>query len=397
MAKPKKVKDKAPIEDKAVPGVSKTAAATRDAIPEYDDEGKLLAQGSVPDTDKDSLVLEKQGAGGEIEIQEVVDLEPPGDPPEPIDFEDMDDPRLQIAKKHDENYRNFIEKDESEVVTGDPTDIIESGDGPEMVEVKVFGQVRMVEKSKVDKAGGIQAYQKSQAVQAGMEDNARQRDTLDSRAIALDERERRLADYEASLPTLDANRANPPEDPPSTGDQSIDVLARETMTALYDGEDNAPELLAQLVKAGKGVSEKPIDENAIVTRVAGELEKRNRHKQVTTARKVLYDNHPELDRNSDQFDIRLWEAVNGETIVVERQDSTLEPQQVLDEAYKRITEWKGEHKTESMTDKSAAKRQMNRPRASSGRYISPPPAPVKTPSDYIASLRKSRGQEVESN
>ncbi|MEE8364193.1 MAG: hypothetical protein V3R76_00265 [Gammaproteobacteria bacterium] len=396
MAKPKKVKDKAPIEDKAVPGAPKTAAASRDAIPEYDAEGKPLAQGSAPDTDKDSSDSEKPDAGDEIDIQEVVELEAPGDPPEPIDFEDMDDPRLQIAKKHDEKHRNFIENDESEVVTDGPTDIIGAGDDPEMVEVKVFGQVRMVEKSKVDKAGGIQAYQKSQAVQAGMEDNARQRDTLDTRAIALDERERRVADYEASLPTLDANKATPPEDPPSTGDQSIDVLARETMTALYDGEDNAPELLAQLVKAGK-VQGKPIDENAIVTRVAGELEKRNRHRQVNTARKVLYDNHPELDRNSDQFDIRLWEAVNGETIVVERQDPGLEPQQVLDEAYRRISEWKGEHKTESMTDKAAVKRQMNRPRASSGRYISPPPPPVKTPSDYIAALRKSRGQEVESN
>jgi len=77
---------------------------------------------------------------------------------------------------------------------------------------------------------------------------------------------------------------------------------------------------------------------------------------------------------------------------VERQNPEWEPQQVIDEAYKRISAWKGSHKTSTMTEKAADKRNMNRPRTNSGRYLKPPPPPAKTASDYVADLRKARGQ-----
>lgn len=358
-----------------------------------DDEVKGEALEVAPD--KDTSAAEEKSS--EIELDETVVLEDPTPKAEPMDFEDMDDPRLKIAAKHDENHRNFDENNESDLETDDSTDIINDND-PEMVEVKVFKKTKLVEAERIDKMPGkdrderIQAYQKQQAVDTGMQENAKQRKTLDSRAEALDERERRIASYEASLPTLDANQATPPEDPPPQGDQTIDELARTTLEALYDGEDNAHELLAQLVKQSKDQGN-PIDENVIIARAADELERRTRRKKVTAATTVLIDTHPELDKDSDKFDSRLWTAIDDETSVVERQHSDWEPQAVLDEAYKRVSKWKGDtHKTETMTDKAADKRNMNRPRANSGRFTKPPPPPARTGSDYVADLRKNRGQ-----
>jgi len=371
--------------------------ASRDDEP---DKGKLAAQEDAPDPDKDTSEAIAKAAGDEIELDETVELEDPTPKPEPIDFEDMDDPRMRIAKKHDEKHRNFLENDESEVVTDESADIIDEPDNdPEMVEVKVFKQTRMVDADKIDKMPGdtreerIQAYQKAQAVDQGMRDNARQRETNLSRTAALDERERLVAVQEALLPTPGATEATPPVDlPTSQGDQSIDELARRYQEAVYDGEENAPELLAKLVKSAKDQNT-PIDEQAMITRAADELERRDRRKKVTAATTELIEDHPELNKDDDRFDPRLWTAIDDETTVVERQNPEWEPDKVLDEAYTRISKWKGDtHKTESMTDKAEAKRNMNRPRANSGRYIKPPPPPARTASDYVADLRKNRGQ-----
>ncbi len=353
---------------------------------------KTEAQEVAPDAGKDTSDSSELVAGSEIELVETVELEDPTPAPVPIDIADQDDPRMDIAARHDEKYRNFDKNGESELETNDPTDIIAGDDNePEMVEVKIYGETRLVEKSKVDKAGGLQAYQKQQAVDAGMQDNARQRDTLDSRARALDARERQIAQQESSLPTPGANLDTPPADPPSQGDQSIDEMAKHTLEALYDGEDNAAELLTQLVKQAKG-QEVTIDTQVLITQAADELERRTRSKKVTAATSALIDAHPALDRGHSQYDQRLWTAIDDETTVVERQNPEWEPQQVLDESYKRVSAWKGTHKTTSMTDKAADKRNMNRPRANSGRFIKPPPPPARTASDYVADLRKNRGQ-----
>ena len=390
--KPKNVEEDT---NRTAPVVPVVHQASRDDIPPPD-EGNPVAQGSAPDKDTSDP---GDPAEQEIQLAEAVDLDDPTPAAEPIDLEDMDDPRMRIAKKHDEKHRNFSENSESDLETGDPTDIIDAQSGdPEMVEIKIYGETRNVDAEKIDKMPGdtredrIQAYQKQQAVDAGMQDNARQRDTLDNRAQALDERERQIANYEASLPTPGATQADPPEDPPTPGDQSIDELARKYQESVYDGEENAPELLAELVKSAKSQGT-PIDESVIITRAADELERRTRRKNVTAATKMLIDVHPELNRESDQFDSRLWTAIDDETTVVERQNPEWEPQAVLDEAYNRVSNWKGDtHKTGTMTDKAASKRNMNRPRANSGRYTPPPPPPERTASDYVADLRKSRGQ-----
>ncbi|MCH8177391.1 MAG: hypothetical protein IIC09_04185, partial [Proteobacteria bacterium] len=332
----------------------------------------------------------------------VVDLEDPDKKPvdpETIDLGAMDDPRLAIAARHDKKHRNFDESGELVVESDDSIDIIETDDpDPEMVEVKIYGETRLVEKSKVDKAGGVQAYQKAQAVDAGMQANAEQRDILDTRATELDERERRVTKKEAAPPTPGVQDGQDPPDLPASGDQTIEELANKYQEAVYEGDESAPILLTQLVQkaAAQSVQSQspPIDVEKIKQEAADEFERRERQKKVTKATRALYGDHPELNRKKPEFDQRLFQAIDDETTVVERQNPDWDPKEVINEAWKRISEWHGTHKTTTMTDKAAQKRAMNRPRASSGRYVKPTPPPEKTASDYVKKLRESRGQGV---
>ena len=89
----------------------------------------------------------------------------------------------------------------------------------------------------------------------------------------------------------------------------------------------------------------------------------------------------------------MFKAIDSETTVVMREHGDWEPEQVVQEAYTRIQKWKGPPQPETMSDKQAQKRAMSRPRVGSQRFQPPPPPPRQTDSDYVASLRKGRGQE----
>ena len=349
---------------------------------------------------QDELELEAQlDDEEEVEITETAEIEDDDDE-EPQDFDDMDDPRLKIAAKHDETHRNFGEKDESDeeiddedVETDESADIIElQPDQEEMIEVIVYGDTRMVPKSKVDKAGGLQQYQKQLAVEAGFQANAQRAESLDNREQALADREREIEAKEAALPTLDAQQGqtNPTDLP--TGDQTIEQLAQRYQEAVYDGDESAPQLLAQLINRAAATQNTSIDVESIKQEAADEFERRERQKKVITASRTLLKEHPELDRKSSDFDPRLYQAVDDETVVVERQNPEWEPQEIIQEAYRRVAEWKGGQPTDTMADKAAAKRRINRPRAQGTRSKKPPPPPARTASDYVQDVKRARGQ-----
>jgi hypothetical protein len=89
----------------------------------------------------------------------------------------------------------------------------------------------------------------------------------------------------------------------------------------------------------------------------------------------------------------MFEAIDSETVVVEREHQDWEPEQVVQEAYDRIRKWRGVPSTETMSEKQAQKRAMNRPKAANARYTPPPPPPRQTNSDYVQQERKRRGLE----
>ena len=326
------------------------------------------------------------------------------------DYEDVlidsEDPRGHIYKRHNEKRDQELadqgeiidENDEIVVENNESGAIIDAKDenrtpakGEEMVEVLVYGDMHRVPKSRVDKAGGLQAYQKHLAVEKGLEINAHREKSLDEREKDIDERESRVS-TKAAVPAMDPHKANPTDLP--SDDQNLVEMARQYQEAVYDGGDSAPSILASMVAKAASAGEK-FDKDAFRRQVKDDVLAEQRYSKVVKARTKLFADMPELNKKDTKFDPRLFTAIDDETPKVEREHPDWEPEEVIQEAYNRISKWKGGQKPiETMKDKQDAKRDMNRPKASSKRYTPPPPAPRPTNSDYVAKQRALRGQEA---
>ena len=344
-----------------------------------------------------------------VEIVEDVEIVAADDntPAEPL----VDDPRGDIYKRHGEKREQEIaeQSDETTSPSGgveqialendEPTDIIEAGDDqtstpPDddpMVEVVIFEQVRMVPQSKIDKAGGVQMYQMREAAYEQMRRNSSRAVELDNRETALDDRDRQTPQPPA-VPAMDQQHGQSPADLPSD-DQTLDEMARQYQEAVYDGDDNAPSILTRMVKAAAQTGQ-PFDENALRRQVTEDVLAGQRKVKVVRARSALIAETPVLDKDNPRFDHRLFQAVDDETDVVERNHPEWEPEQVIAEAWKKVSTWKGGHKTGTMDEKLKDKQELNRPRSGTQRFTPPPPEPRQTNSDYVAQERKRRGLEA---
>lgn len=372
----------------ATPTVVAQASRDEEQAESGNDEGE--------DDEPDISAQKDSDDGDPPSIEETVTLDDPED-----QFKEIDDPRERIAKKFQKEQRNYEADDQLQVESDGKPDIIqgEPENEPDLVEIKINQEVRHVERAKIDKMSGdtheqrVVAYQKQLAVDDGFQRNAQQKASLDTREANLAERER-LLEEQPALPTLDAQPDKPtPADPPTTGDQTIEQLANEYQESVYDGDEAAPILLAKLVKAAAS-QQKPveIDLDKLKQEAADEFEKRERGKKVVKASRALLSDHPELDRKKPDFDQRLYTAVNDETSVVERQNPDFDPQEVIELAWRRVSKWRGGHKTDSMSDKLDSKRNMNRPKVGTGRFVKPAPPAAQTGSDYVQSLKVNRGQ-----
>jgi hypothetical protein len=324
----------------------------------------------------------------------------------------VDDVRADIYKRHGEKReeeiaeqrdgaepenpdpkQNALENDEAGVIL-DPGDDQSSTptDEEPMVEVVIFEQVRMVSAAKVEKAGGVQMYQMREAAYEQMRRNNSRATELDTRETALDDRDRQTLQPPA-VPATDQRNRQTPTDLPSD-DQTLETMARQYQEAVYDGQDNAPSILTQMVKTAANTGE-AFDKDGFRKQVTEDVLSSQRKVKVVSARSALIDANPALDKNRpDKFDHRLFQAVDDETDVVERRHPEWEPAQVIAEAWKKVSKWKGGHNTDSMADKNRDKQDLNRPRSGTKRFTPPPPAPRQTNSDYVANQRKARGLDT---
>lgn len=343
-------------------------------------------------------------ADSDEEFEEAVEIEDEA-PDYQDQVKDSDDPRLLIGKKFHEKHRAFDESEEksaSKVENDEDTDILQdddqSADTPpdsdQMVEVKVLGDIRRVPKSKIDAAGGVENYQIRVAAQEQMERNAHERRALDARANEIAEREARIAAQESAVPPSD-RPLNSTTDLPVSDGQTIEELAQQYQQAVYEGDESAPQLLTKLVAKAATSNQVSIDPERIKQEAADEFERREQARKVQAATHRLISEHSELDRNSPDYDPRLFAAVDDETTVISRQHPEWEPDQVLTEAFERISNWRGNGQTQptdSMSEKQQEKRARVRPRAADGRFVKPEAPPPPTKSDYVARVRQSRGQ-----
>jgi len=324
--------------------------------------------------------------------------------------------RDEIARKYDERKREELDsaKNPQKQVDKDnqtDTELNPSADqaprqgeeaAPEMVEIKVHGRSIMVEKDKIEKAGGVVAYQKEVAVQQGFQDLAQQRKNLEAREQMIAQREQQLQ-KQAALPTLDKQQAKPQttqNDPPApTGDQpNMAALIKQHREALLDGDDEtADNLLAELLSIPhKAQKEQGFDPDQLIQQATQQavqnIEQRERNKSLVKARDKLYQDHPELNQ-----DTRLFQAVDEETVKVEREHPDWEPAQILVESWNRVDQWRSGGRPErqqsaSSEQKQQEKRAMSHPKAANGRAQAPPQPKVQTRSDIVNQLRAARGQ-----
>lgn len=345
----------------------------------------------------------------QVEIVEDVEIVEPED--EPISAADSDDPRADIYKRHAKNREQEIaqqvgddeETSENALESGETTDIIDEGepeqtdtreDSDDLVEANINGVKRMVSRKKVDDMGGIENYQIRIAAQEQMERNAHEARDIAERKAALDEQERRIAEKAAAIPAMDSQTGQTPDDLPSDG-QNLEELARQYQDAVYEGDDNAPQILTQAMKLAASTGQK-FDPNELRQQVKEEVLADQRKSKVVKARQALFDKTPELDkRRPDKFDHRLFQAVDDETDFVERQHPEWEPEDIISKAWENVNKWHGSHKTATMQDKQKDKQELNRPRSATGRQKPPPPPPRKTNSDYVKDQRIARGLDPE--
>lgn len=349
---------------------------------------------------------------GDRETVEIVeDVEIVAAAEEARESDESENPRGDIYKRHSEkrneeiasqdpNYEPAVVESydkslenagESHILRSDGDRTSTPPDEDPLVEVVVFEAVRMVPKSKVDKAGGLQMYQMREAAQEQMRRNASTAKSLAEREKALDARERQTAKPPA-VPATDQRTRQTPADLPSD-DQTLETMARQYQEAVYDGEDNAPLILTQMVKAAAKSGE-PFDRDGFRQQVTKDVLGSQRKTKVVKARNALFEANPQLDKNSPKFDHRLFQAVDDETDVVERQHPEWEPDEVMGQAWKNVNKWKGSPLTDTMADKLTDKQNLNRPIGGTGRFKPPAPAPRQTNSDYVSKQRIARGLEA---
>lgn len=354
------------------------------------------------------------------------------DPPEIVekDYEDIiidsDDPRGAIYAQHNKKREKDIEvskaqfaPENTEIGDGNPelgveTDetgaIIEPSpqvatppDAAEMVEVKVGGVTRSVPKDKVDAQGGIENYQIRLAAQEQMERNAHDAKALAARQAALDDQERRMNATTAAIPAMDSLESQTPDRSTPPDGQKLEANARRYQEAVYDDASDAPSIFVQAVQEAvdSAVSAalkqgKPFDEAALRHQVKEDVLFEQRQAKIVKAGQAMINSHPELNMRDTKFDPRMYENIDNETMVVDREHPEWEPEQVVQTAYDRISEWKGNAppQPKTMSDKQAAKQAMTRPRTGTQRYAPPPEPPKATRADYVAAERKRRGLDM---
>jgi len=354
-----------------------------------------------------------------VEVVETVETAPEPRPDIEDVIEQRDDPRSEIYKRHTEKRESEIEQSQAEmfetgdekedspgeneqiaVETDNSTAIIESEpeptdtppDSEKMATVKILGIDRQVPQSKIDAAGGVENYQIRIAAQEQMERNAHERAALEARQAALDERERRIAASMAEIPAMDSQSAANPTRSTPLDSQTLTEKARQYQEAVYDDADDAPSILAEMIQMAANTGQQ-FDENAFRQKVKEDVLAEQRQAKIVKASHALIEAHPELNQRDASYDPRMFEAIDSETVVVEREHQDWEPEQVVQEAYDRIRKWRGVPSTETMSEKQAQKRAMNRPKAANARYTPPPPPPRQTNSDYVQQERKRRGLE----
>ena len=342
-----------------------------DAVAQDDQTGTGV---EILDKDRGLVDLDKNNTGTEGDDAQLNDDAPV-----------IDDARAAIYAKHQER-----RKEELGAQQESPDDEIT---------VKVNGKERQVPRSKIEAAGGIEAYQKNAAAsellnQASAEARRvkEEAEQLERRRRELDEREQRLSQAAAAKPTA-------PTELPAANADAQKSLVRQYHDAMLDGDiDKAGELLIQINAASATTAVNPDDiANRAVQRAKEELtaeQRRKKAEEFEANRLAAVDEfktkHKDLASNPDAFGL-----VDSKTLEVHREHPDWDAKAIIDEAANRVRKLIQSVATPSTTDeKLEAKRNRTQVNGGSARVVNRPAPKPQTNSDYVADLRRQRGLDT---
>lgn len=312
------------------------------------------------------------------------------------DIHDADDPRSAIAEKHARKQRAELGIDEPEA-------------RPDaLVTVKINGKERQVSQSKVDAAGGLDVYQKRLAAEDKLQEVSLEKKAIEAQKSKLQReaeefkrwQQQQIQRLAQEKQTLAANAGNATGQPQQgiKPDTALKDLVRKHREALFDGDDDrADELMVQIQRYGAGPKPPPINEREIEHRTYQRIQQRLAQEQA----------HRDLAKAQQDFssqygdivgDDRLFQMADQETIRLKNQNPSWSDRQVIMQAGENVRQWRdqmmGVDSRSVSGDKTQAKRGMSSARAASGRSPSRPQPRPSTPSEYVESLRASRGQDI---
>ena len=277
---------------------------------------------------------------------------------------------------------------------------------PELVEVKINGQLRQIPSEKIEKAGGIELYQKTVSANEGLKEVSDERKKLQDERQQFDQwqsEQKQKLSQSAAPPAKGEQQQDERRDPP-LGDQNKALdLAKQYREAMYEGEETkADEIMTRMMSLKEAQNQgsatpstQEIDVEAIKTEAADlatkTIEQRERSKSLKTAQQAFDDNFSDI-----KGDPELFKMADRKTLEIQRDNPDWSPQQIIEESGKQVRAWVekfgGKPAPNTRNEKLDAKRGMQSVKAGTGKAKAPAPAKQETRSDYITRLRESRGK-----
>jgi hypothetical protein len=289
------------------------------------------------------------------------------------------EPEAETPEPEVEAAEPEVEAPEPEVETETPAE--------ELITIKVDGKEQQVPISKVRDIG-VRALQKELAADARLNEAAQRAKELEERENQIKQREMLARDLELRYKQ---DNAGPPK-----GAQDFKETAKKVLNAIYDDDqDKAADALTQLF-AGRQSATPDVD---TVVRQAAQAA-REAARQEYEERKAREDHVKAVEAFKQTFpdivsDQRLFDQADRETLVVKKEHPDWALPQILEEAGKRVSEWKRHFGGSEVTQKATARKQsLDNPSSASVRHSPPPAQEPKTASQTIAEMRKARGLPV---
>ena len=265
-----------------------------------------------------------------------------------------------ILANRDEEIRELeeglVEKDEIE-----PEHIADTIED-EFVTVKVNGRTYEVEAEKVEKAGGVEAYQRNAAA------HEKQREVAD-REAALKRREAELAEIERKLLN--------PDPPPATNEDG--VFGKTFADQIFDD----PEAVAETMNSLESRTRKAEETTAEVLQRLDRQEKKEQQAVV----EYFWSNHETIAKDQEFTD-----ALNVRLGVVAEENPGFTQQQVIDEAANRVYlkfNISREQQQQEETTK-ANRKPVRTPSRATSRKPPTPEVKTKTPDEIVRDQAKFR-------